>query len=52
MLFLQGLDSISEATMYNIGWDCTCENAWIVEYAMTNNITLVGDLMCDDGGMY
>ena len=43
-----GLDSLSDVRIYNIDWECSCTNAWFVEYVITNNITLFGDLMCSN----
>ncbi|XP_052820242.1 uncharacterized protein LOC128246074 [Mya arenaria] len=46
----EGLDMLSEVTMNNIAWTCTCDDAWFVEYAETNNITIRSDLVCGQEG--
>ena len=43
-----GLDSLSDVHMYNIDWQCSCDNMWFVEHAVNNNITLFGEYMCAD----
>ena len=41
-----GLNALAEVTLYNIAWECSCDNLWFVSYANANNVTLLGDLVC------
>ncbi|XP_052820233.1 uncharacterized protein LOC128246066 [Mya arenaria] len=41
-----GLDLLSDVKVYNIDWECTCDNlAWLA-YTYAENITLFGDFAC------
>lgn len=42
------LNSLSQIRTENIPWKCTCENLWFVTYITENNITLIGDNMCNN----
>lgn len=44
--YFQNLDGLSDLSVYNIAWSCSCERlAWMVD-VLDKNITLKGDLMC------
>jgi hypothetical protein len=46
--FLFYQTALSEITLYNIDWDCTCDLLWWVEYSLSQNVTVIGDKMCNN----
>lgn len=39
---------ISELTLYNIEWECTCDNLWWIQHIVSGNITAHSDMMCNN----
>ncbi|XP_052097363.1 uncharacterized protein LOC127732370 [Mytilus californianus] len=47
-----GLDALSQVDLYGISWFCTCGYLWFIEYSKENNITIGGDIVCQDPADY
>ena len=43
-----GLNALSQVDVFGIKWYCSCSKLWFLEYAMSNNITFNGDLVCNE----
>ncbi|KAL4221077.1 Leucine-rich repeat transmembrane protein flrt1 [Mactra antiquata] len=46
--FLTSLNSLSEIILYNIPWECSCENLWWVETVTSNQIRVTFDGICNN----
>ncbi|XP_052227840.1 uncharacterized protein LOC127842395 [Dreissena polymorpha] len=44
----RGLNMLSEVTLYDIDWTCTCEDLTWLDDVIDTNVTLRGDLMCSN----
>ncbi|XP_069107228.1 uncharacterized protein [Argopecten irradians] len=41
------LSALTVVSMRGISWECTCPQMWFEDYLAENNITLLGDIVCD-----
>jgi hypothetical protein len=46
-MFLQ-LKALGQVDLFNIQWYCSCDYLWFLDYARENNITLNGDVVCNE----
>ncbi|OWF35447.1 uncharacterized protein LOC110442949 [Mizuhopecten yessoensis] len=46
------LSALSVVSMSGISWDCTCPQLWFEDYLTENNITLIGDIVCNTPSDY
>ncbi|XP_033764259.1 uncharacterized protein LOC117345303 [Pecten maximus] len=41
------LQALTVVSMRDISWDCTCPQMWFEDYLTANNISLLGDIVCN-----
>ncbi|XP_060075670.1 reticulon-4 receptor-like 2 [Ylistrum balloti] len=46
------LPALTVVSMRSISWDCTCPQLWFEDYFTTNNISMIGDIICDTPSDY
>ncbi|KAJ8320464.1 hypothetical protein KUTeg_002051 [Tegillarca granosa] len=47
-----GLDGLNLLDVTGIDWDCSCDNLWFLEYAITNGIEITEGVICNTPTSY